>query len=74
MPVPPVECERRVSSLERRDRVLVSFLKAKVVTLREQAGGAEPFLVGRYCFQRWVQAVYVKTCYQLCSNSDSGNC
>jgi hypothetical protein len=41
--------------------------------LREQAGGAEPFLVGRYCFQRWVQAVYVETCYQLCSNPDSGD-
>lgn len=45
MSIPPGMCESCISSLERRDRVLVTFFESEIVSLGKEAGRAEPFLV-----------------------------
>jgi hypothetical protein len=63
MCIPPREGECSISSLEGRDRVLVSFLEPEIIALGEQAGRAEPFLIGGDGGQRRVKAIYVESWY-----------
>jgi len=45
MCVPPGMRKGSISSLERWDRVLVTFFETEIVSLGKEAGRAEPFLV-----------------------------
>lgn len=52
MCVPPRMRKGSISSLERWDRVLVTFFETEVVSLGEKAGRAEPFFVCWDC-RKW---------------------
>ena len=52
MGVPPSMRKGSISSLERRDRVFVTFFETEVVSLGKEAGRAEPFFVCWDC-RKW---------------------